>query len=108
VYVPKAVVWHRSWRSAQQNRRLSRAYGIGAGAYFAKHFMAGDWISGWRFATRLAIRIVHLIQAACALDRRRVAEQAIYVAGLFEGVGRLLRSGGSNTTGVADFKRGAA
>jgi glycosyltransferase involved in cell wall biosynthesis len=108
VYAPKAVVWHRSWRSAQQNRRLSRAYGIGAGAYFAKHFMAGDWISGWRFVARLAIRIVHLIRSACALDRRGVAEQAIYVAALFEGVGRLLRNNGSSPSGVADLKRGAA
>jgi glycosyltransferase involved in cell wall biosynthesis len=108
VYSPKAVVWHRSWRTAPENRRLSRAYGIGAGAYFAKHFLAGDWISGWRFVDRVAIRTVHLCIAACTLNRRGISEQAIYVAALFVGVGRLLRSGRSGTAGVVDLKRGAA
>lgn len=108
VYAAGAVVRHRSWRSAPQNRRLARAYGIGAGACFAKHCLAGDWISGWRFVARTAVRTVHLIGAACTLDRRGMAEQAIYIAALFEGVGRLLRSGGPTAAGVADFKRGAA
>lgn len=108
VYSEKAVVWHRSWRTAPENRHQSRAYGIGAGAYFTKHFLAGDWISGWRFVERLAIRTVHMLIAVCTLDRRRITEQAVYVAALFEGVGRFLRSRGSNTTGVADLKRGAA
>ena len=108
VYSQKAVVWHRSWRTAPENRHQSRAYGIGAGAYFTKHFLAGDWISGWRFVERLAIRSIHMSIAVCTLDRRRITEQAIYVAALFEGVGRFLRSGGSNPAGVADLKQGAA
>ena len=108
VYSEKAVVWHRSWRTGQENRTQSRAYGIGAGAYFTKHFLAGDLISGWRFVERLAIRAVHLSIAVCMLDRRRISEQAIYMVALFEGVGRLLRSGGSRSAGVVDFKRGAA
>lgn len=108
VYTPRAVIWHRSWRSARQNRQLSRAYGIGAGGYFAKHVLAGDWISGWRFAARLGIRTVHLLRAVCRRDRRRMAEQAIYLAALFEGTGRFLRSGSSAPAGVVDLKRGAA
>src|SRR5881296_684569 len=90
VYAPDAVVRHRSWRTAQQNRRLSRAYGVGAGGYFAKHFLAGDWISGWRFAARLGIRTVHLLRAIPRGDRRGMAEQAIYLVALFEGAGRFL------------------
>lgn len=108
LYVPGAVVWHRSWRSAQQNRRLSRAYGIGAGAYFAKHFLAGDWISGWRFAARLGIRTVHLFQALLRGDRRRAAEQAAYVGALFEGAWRLIRIKVPPAAGAADLERGAA
>jgi len=56
VYAPDATVVHRSWRSASENLRLSRAYGIGTGGYFTKHALAGDWISVWRFAARLGLR----------------------------------------------------
>jgi glycosyltransferase involved in cell wall biosynthesis len=105
VYAPNAVIRHRSWRSAPQNRRLSRAYGIGAGGYFAKHFAAGDWISGWRFAVRLGIRSIHLMQAISRGDRRRMSEQAIYLVALFEGAGRYLLSGGAAPGGVPDLKR---
>jgi len=108
VYAPRAVIRHRSWRSARQNRRLSRAYGIGAGGYFTKHFLAGDWISGWRFAARLGIRTVHLIRALFALDRRGMAEHGIYLLALVAGAARFLRSGGPTPAGVANLKRGAA
>jgi len=108
VYAPGAVIRHRSWRTATQNRRLSRAYGIGAGGCFVKHFLAGDWISGWRFATRLGVRTVHLSRAVFAGDRRGMAEQALYLVGLFQGGGRFLLSGGSTPGGVKDLKRGVA
>jgi glycosyltransferase involved in cell wall biosynthesis len=106
VYAPDAVIRHRSWRSAPQNRRLSRAYGIGAGGYFAKYLLAGDWISGWRFVARFGIRTVHLLRAVGSLDRRGAAEQAIYLVALFEGAGRFLMSGGTSAGGVAELKHG--
>ena len=105
VYAPNAVIRHRSWRSAPQNRRLSRAYGIGAGGYFAKHLLAGDWLSGWRLAARLGIRTVHLLRAISSRDRRGMTEQAIYLVALFEGTGRYLLSSGPARGGAADLKR---
>ncbi len=106
VYAPNAVIRHRSWRSAPQNRRLSRAYGIGAGGYFAKHLLAGDWISGWRLVARMGIRTVHLLRAISSRDRRGMSEQAIYLGALFEGAGRFLLSSGPAPGGVAELKRG--
>ena len=106
VFAPDAVIRHRSWRSSSQNRRLSRAYGIGAGGYFAKHFLAGDWISGWRFAARLGIRTVHLLRAIPRGDRRGMAEQAIYLIALFEGAGRFLLGTRSAPGRVTDLERG--
>ena len=105
VYAPEAVVRHRSWRTAPQNRRLSRAYGIGAGGYFAKHVLAGDWISAWRFAARLGIRTVHLARALSTWNRRGMSEQAIYLAALFEGAGRFLLAGHRAPGGVVDIER---
>jgi len=105
VYAPDAVIRHRSWRSSFQNRRVSRAYGIGAGGYFAKHVLAGDWISGWRFVARLGIRTVHLSRAIFRADRRGIAEQGIYLVALFEGAGRFLLRGGPAPERVADLER---
>jgi glycosyltransferase involved in cell wall biosynthesis len=108
VYAPTAVIRHRSWRSQQENRRLHRAYGVGAGGYFAKYLLAGDWISGWRFFARVGIRTVHCLQAVFRGDGRGAGEQATYVAALFEGVWRLLRTRTSRPDGVKDLERGAA
>ena len=88
VYAPAAVVWHRSWRSSSGNRRLSRAYGVGTGAYFPMYFLTGDLLSGWRFLQRGGVRSAHLLRALLRGDRRRFVEQAVYLGGLFEGLAR--------------------
>jgi GT2 family glycosyltransferase len=36
-YVPDAVVYHRAWRSGRENLSLEWRYGVGRGAYYAKH-----------------------------------------------------------------------
>lgn len=108
VYEPDAVVWHRSWRSEAQNRDLSRAYGVGAGGYFVKYLLAGDWLSGWRFVARVGIRTVHLLRAVLTWDLQRAGEQAIYVGGLFQGGLRLLRTPVRPAAGVTGLERGAA
>jgi len=93
VYVPEAVVWHRSWRDHHGSRRLSRSYGIGAGAYFTKYLLAGDLLSGWRFFQRVAVRSFHLFSGMLRADRRRMSEQAEYLLGLFEGAARFVVQG---------------
>jgi len=108
VYAPDAAVVHRSWRSAAENRRLSRAYGIGTGGYFTKHALAGDWISAWRFAARFGIRSIHLAQALGRGDRRGLTEQAAYLAGLFQGAARFLRIEAGGQGSVHALKRDAA
>jgi GT2 family glycosyltransferase len=41
-YVPDAIVYHRSWRSAQENLTLEWGYGVGRGAYYSKHMSWRD------------------------------------------------------------------
>lgn len=93
VYAGKAVVRHRSWRSDGEHRSLSRSYGVGAGACFAKHLLSGDLLSGWRFAARAGVRATEMAGAALRGDRRRARESAAYLRGLFAGAGRYLRAG---------------
>lgn len=108
VYVPSALVWHRSWRPSEVSRRLSRAYGIGAGAYFTKYFLAGDLLSGWRFVQRFSVRLAHVLRGLLRGDRRQVREQSIYLAALFRGAGRYLLGGRSRRTAVPRLERGRA
>ena len=41
-YVPEAVVYHRAWRSEREILVLKWRYGVGRGAYYAKHMRWGD------------------------------------------------------------------
>lgn len=104
-YVPEAIVQHRSWRDRSDTRRLSRAYGIGAGAYFTKYLLKGDLLSGWRFIQRAGIRSVHLMSGIVHADRRRMVDQSEYLLGLFEGAARFVTQGRARRTRLATLER---
>lgn len=42
VYCPNAVAFHKHWKDWRAQRRMERAYGIGAGAQFAKYIRCGE------------------------------------------------------------------
>jgi GT2 family glycosyltransferase len=42
VYCPNALAYHKHWKDWRAQRRMERAYGIGAGAQFAKYVRCGD------------------------------------------------------------------
>jgi hypothetical protein len=42
VYSPDALAYHKHWKDWPAQRRMERAYGIGAGAEFAKYIRCGD------------------------------------------------------------------
>jgi len=42
VYCPAALAYHKHWKDWRAQRRMERAYGIGAGAQFAKYMRCGD------------------------------------------------------------------
>jgi len=41
-YVPEAIVYHRAWRLDHENLSLKWRYGVGRGAYYAKHMSWHD------------------------------------------------------------------
>jgi GT2 family glycosyltransferase len=49
-YVPDAIVYHRAWRSRNESLTLEWRYGIGRGAYYAKHMRIRDTYMLWRMA----------------------------------------------------------
>lgn len=42
VFTPEAVTYHKLWKDWRSQQRMERAYGIGAGAQFAKYVRCGD------------------------------------------------------------------
>jgi GT2 family glycosyltransferase len=42
VYCPRALAYHKQWKDWRAQQQMERAYGIGAGAFFAKRLRAGD------------------------------------------------------------------
>ncbi len=47
-YVPDAIIYHRAWRSKGESLSLEWRYGIGRGAYYAKHMSLSDTYMLWR------------------------------------------------------------
>jgi GT2 family glycosyltransferase len=41
-YIPEAILYHRAWRSSRENLSLEWRYGVGRGAYYAKHMSIKD------------------------------------------------------------------
>ena len=46
-YIPEAMVYHRAWRSHSESLSLEWRYGVGRGAYYAKHM---KWRDSYMFS----------------------------------------------------------
>ena len=58
-YTAAAVAYHKHWKDWRSQRRMERAYGVGAGAQFAKYVRSGDlyglrlfWAWTWQLGVR--------------------------------------------------------
>ena len=86
-YEPRAVIYHRAWRGPEEYIPLRWRYGIGQGAYYAKHLSFRD-----RYMLGRLGRVVrrHLFLAAKRLRRepRAAGGHVAYVAGVIAGLVR--------------------
>ena len=86
-YEPRAVIYHRAWRGPEEYIPLRWRYGIGQGAYYAKHLSFRD-----RYMLGRLGRVVrrHLFLAAKRLRRepRAAGGHVAYVAGVIAGLMR--------------------
>ena len=69
VYVPQAVLYHRAWRTSQNFLALRRSYGIGRGAFYAKHL---QWRDHFMLKRMVGDIRNHLIQFAFRLRSDRL------------------------------------
>lgn len=84
LYVPEAVVYHRSWRSERDFMALKWRYGVGRGAYYAKHASLHD-----RYMLARMTRDIgsHILMFATHLrsQRQRARADALLTLGILRG-----------------------
>jgi GT2 family glycosyltransferase len=86
-YEPKAVIYHREWHSVAEYRSLRWRYGIGQGAYYAKHLkQSRGYMLGRLF--RLLGRHSTLAFRRALREPRAATGHLAYIGGLFTGMGR--------------------
>lgn len=88
-YVPRALIYHRAWRGPEEMWPLRWRYGVGQGAYYAKHLSLRD-----RDMLRRLVRLLGK-HVGLAIRRARKAPRAavghlVYVAGVLTGGGKWL------------------
>jgi GT2 family glycosyltransferase len=76
-YIPEAVAYHRAWRPTRDYRLLQWAYGVGEGAYLAKHVHLRDR----HMARRLGKEVLAQVRVALTAEERD-ARRADAVLGL--------------------------
>lgn len=89
LYRPSPTVAHLAWRTPAERAALKRSYGLGQGAFYAKHIAALDAFIAYRFC-RDAIATARAVAGAAI--RGRGAESRghlLFLAGLFAGSARM-------------------
>jgi GT2 family glycosyltransferase len=95
-YVPQAVVYHRAWRTSRHYLPLRWSYGVGQGAFYAKHLHGRDLYMlrrlghDLRYFVRRPLRLIR--------ERRWAVGYAVFLLGELVGAGRWLvarRAGGA-------------
>jgi GT2 family glycosyltransferase len=86
-YVPEALVHHQAWRAKRDERGLMWAYGVGHGAFLAKHFQVGDSYIPIRFREELR-RCLRKIREKRRSDPVAAKDELVYTLGLLYGSAR--------------------
>jgi GT2 family glycosyltransferase len=87
IYVPEATVYHRAWRSERESLSLKWRYGVGRGAYYAKHMSWQDPYMFYRMVRDMKRSVVSFLGPI--LRRRQVKYVYLFSAfGIFYGAVR--------------------
>ena len=91
VYEPAAVVYHRAWRPLSVATRLRWDYGVGQGAYYAKHIALRDRFFVRRLGRDVGLRLLKAPRHLLA-DPRYAWREVVYATAIaFGATGFLLR-----------------
>lgn len=91
-YVPRALVYHRAWRSEKEYLPLRWTYGVAEGAFYAKHLRRDDLHMVRRFLMD-ALRRARRFPVRCFREPRRALGDPLFVLGAVAGAFRWWRAG---------------
>ncbi|HSM57648.1 MAG TPA: glycosyltransferase [Candidatus Sulfomarinibacteraceae bacterium] len=83
-YVPEAIVYHRSWRSERDFLALKWRYGVGRGAYYAKHASLRDRYMLARMTRDIGFHVL-LFVGHLRREKRRAHGDALLTLGILRG-----------------------
>jgi GT2 family glycosyltransferase len=86
-YVPEATIYHRAWRGRRAYLPLRWRYGIGQGAYYAKHLRLRDRY----MLRRLGRLLLHQLRVGLRRVRREPRQglgHVVYILGVLAGIGK--------------------
>ena len=98
-YVPEAIIFHRAWRRSDEFVPLRWGYGLGQGAFLAKHARLRDPYTIRRFlgtVVRVTLRAATRLRRAAPVPGRRVPPSSLalgdlaFATGVAVGFGRWL------------------
>lgn len=89
LYRPGPVVVHRAWRGHEERASLRHAYGIGQGAFYAKHLLHLDPFIAYRFGRDTVLTARAAAGAALRGWGRECRGHLAFLFGLFLGAARM-------------------
>jgi GT2 family glycosyltransferase len=94
VYEPSALVYHRAWRTRGHRLPMRWNYGLGRGAYYAKHFRLRDRFMFWRMMNDIGNHGRFFLSRTWK-EKRTAYGEIVLAAGILAGaVGWLIRGHG--------------
>lgn len=91
VYSPDVLVYHRSWRSAKQDRENRYNYGYGKAGFYLRYFLEGNLQMLIRLIVWIVLRIGLGIWAGLRFQRNELLKQVTYLRGMISGGRRMWR-----------------
>ena len=89
LYRPAPTVVHCAWRSEEERAVLKRSYGIGQGAFYAKHLAHADLFIAYRLLHDIARTTRAAAGAALRGWGRESRGHLAFLRGIFIGMGRM-------------------
>jgi GT2 family glycosyltransferase len=96
VYAPEAVLYHRAWRSEDEYLPLRWRYGVGRGAFYAKHLSLRDRYMLWRMVRDIKAHTFLFLRHVWH-ERRRAYGDAVLALGILSGATRWLLTQGKTS-----------
>jgi GT2 family glycosyltransferase len=86
-YTPGAILYHRAWRTGREQLALRWRYGVGRGAYYARHMRLWDGYMPGRLGRDIGVNLAAML-ASLPRDGRKSLGHCLLILGILYGAVR--------------------